>query len=152
MKFKVTDIRCKAEKDRIIDGYISYKHKISDEYLDISDAYVDGTYEYIKNRDVYAFYLHVEVELTCPCQISLEPVKVLVDFDTDLFYTYKVDDDDSFEIEGNDIILDEEIWGEIVLHLPVRIVKEGVEFIESEEETLEKENPFSSLGEDKEEE
>ena len=54
-------------------------------------------------------------------------------------------DDDSFPIIDNMIELDEVIWGEIILHMPLRVIKEGAEYEMEEEITIEKENPFAKL-------
>ena len=154
MKFKVIDLINNSLKDNTIDGIISYKDKEGEEYLSIEDTIVDGYYDYIRSQEMFAFHLHVYTNIVAPCANTLKPVKVLVDFDTDLFYTFRVVDDDSFPIVGNMVELDEEIWGEIVLHLPVRILSEDSEY-QDEEVKIENEkiNPFSKLSiEDKEEE
>ena len=153
MKFKVIDLINNALKNNNIDGVISYKDKENDEFLSIDDAMVDGYYEYIRSQEMFIFHLHVYTNIVSPCVRTLKPVKVLVDFDTDLFYTFKVVDDDSFPIVGNTIELDEEIWGEIVLHMPLRVLSEGAEYQDEENIDIEKRNPFSILSvEDKEEE
>ena len=154
MKYKVIDLINNILKDNSIEGVISYKNKEGEEYISIDDVEVDGYYDYIRSQEMFAFHLHVYTNIVAPCANTLKPVKVLVDFDTDLFYTFKVVDDDSFEIVGNTIELDEEIWGEIVLHLPVRILSEDSEYQDEEIEfEIEKINPFSKLSvEDKEEE
>ena len=145
MKFKVTELANRLNKDTDIDGVISYKNKIKDDIVDVSDANVSGYFDYIKSKDTYCFTLHVSVYVTSLCVVTLEPVKLLVDFETKLFYTFKVADDDSFPIIDNIIDLDEEIWGEIILHMPLRVIKEGAVFEEEDEIVLKKENPFSEL-------
>jgi len=148
MKYKVIDLINNALKNTDIDGVISYKDKEGDEYLSIDDVIVEGYYDYIRSQEMFAFHLHISTNIVAPCAITLKPVKVLVDFDTDLFYTFKVVDDDSFEIVGNTIELDEEIWGEIVLHMPLRIVSDGAIYQDEEEFEIEKRNPFSELDSD----
>ena len=145
MKFKVAELQNKLNKDTNIEGTISFKNKINDEIVDVSDATVKGYYDYTKSSETYTFNLHISVYVTSLCVITLEPVKLLVDFDTKLFYTFKVTDDDSFPIIDNIIDLDDEIWGEIILHMPLRVIKEGAEYVSEDEVVLEKENPFSEL-------
>ena len=154
MKFKVIELINNALKDNNIEGVISYKDKENDEYLSIDDAVVDGYYEYVRSEELFIFHLHVTTSIVSPCVRTLKPVKVLVDFDTDLFYTFKVVDDDSFPIVGNTIELDEEIWGEIILHMPLRVLSEDAEYQDEEINDIEKRNPFSILNniEDKGEE
>ena len=72
----------------------------------------------------------------------------MIDFNCDLFYTFKVADDDSFEIEKDIIDLDEQIWGEIILHLPPKVILEGEEFDESDNVEIEKDNPFKEFFEE----
>ena len=154
MKFKTADLVRRSLKDNHIEDYISFKNKINDEIVDVDDAKVSGYFDYDKNNEMFSFHLHISTTITSLCVITLEPTKVLVDFDTVLFYTFKVADDDSFPINGNIIELDEEIWGEIMLHMPVRVIKEGASWQDDEDEeiTIEKENPFHKLFENEEEE
>lgn len=147
MKYKVNELILKEHNDNTIDGVIDFSNKMDQiNYLDITETNVYGTYSYDKYSETFTFYLTVTTKLTVPCEISLERVEVLVDFDTDLYYTFKVADDDSFEIKNNEIILDDEIWGEILLHMPVRVIKDGISGEDSiDVETENPNNPFSSL-------
>lgn len=138
-------------KSNKIEGVISFKDKINDEILDVEDTKVKGTFDYIKGENKFIFRLHINTVVTAPCVITLNPTKILVDFDTDLIYTFRVTDDDSFLIEGNTISLDYAIWSEIILQMPVRVVSEGAEFHQSDTYIVERESPFSSLKEEKEE-
>ncbi len=150
MEYKVSELKNNLNKKLELNDTISYKHKIKDDIVDVSDISVCGTYNYIKSTDTFVFHLTINGELTALSAVSLKEVKILVDFDTDLFYTFKVTDDDSFPIYGDTINLDEEIWGEIILNLPSRIILDGEEFDESDNVALEKENPFSKLLEEEE--
>jgi len=145
MKYKIAELNNRLSKNNTFEEVISFKNKINEEIVDIDDCLVKGYFDYDKRSETYRFHMHISTNITALCVISLEPVKVLVDFDTDLFYTFKVADDDSFPIIGNIIELDEEIWGEIILQMPLRVVKEGITYDEEEEVKLEKENPFSQL-------
>ncbi|MCB9498328.1 MAG: DUF177 domain-containing protein [Bacillales bacterium] len=151
MKYSVNELKRKLTVDNKIEGTISFKDKISEEILDVADTKISGTFDYIKESDEFVFFLHVKTSIMAPCALTLKPVKVLVDFDTELIYTFKVTDDDSFLIEGNTIDLDEIIWSEIYLHLPVRVLSEGAVFHQEDTYEIKKENPFSSLYKDKEE-
>ena len=150
MEYKVSELKNNLNKKLELNETINYKHKIKDDIVDVSDISVCGTYNYIKSTDTFVFHLTINGELKALSAVSLKEVKVFIDFDTDLFYTFKVADDDSFPIIGDSINLDEEIWGEIILNLPSRITLDGEEFDESDNVALEKENPFSKLLEEEE--
>ena len=145
MKYNFYELERRIRISDRIDEVISFKDKIDGiEFLDIEDVKVTGRFQMI-NRDSVNFSLHITTTITSPCVITLDPVKVLVDFDTDLLYTFKVADDDSFPIIDNMIELDEVIFGEIVLHMPLRVIKEGATYEMEDEVTIEKENPFRKL-------
>lgn len=145
MKYNFYELERKSRISNYLEEKISFKNKIDGiEFLDIEDVNVSGKFTMI-NRDSVNFSLHISTVITSPCVITLDPVKVLVDFDTDLLYTFKVADDDSFPIIDNMIELDEVIWGEIILHMPLRVIKEGATYEIEDEVTIEKENPFAKL-------
>ena len=145
MKYKITDLRANVQKDNTIDEYINFDNRVKDDISAISPIHVYGSYSYNHKRELFKFSLTVEGEIEILSAISLKPVKLSIDFDTDLFYTFKVADDDSFQIYGDAIDLDDEIYGEIMLHLPSKVTLDGEEYDEADNEELEKENPFSIL-------
>ncbi len=145
MEYKVSELKNNLHKKLELNETISYKNKIKDDIVDVSDINVCGTYNYINSTETFVFHLTIKGELIALSAVSLKEVKLFIDFDTDLFYTFKVTDDDSFPIFGETINLDEEIWGEIILHLPSRIILDGEEYDDSDNVELEKENPFSKL-------
>ena len=152
MEIKVAELINRSNTNPKVEGEIDYKNKISDEILDVDLTKVSGPFEYLKEKEGFLFHLHVQTAVTGVCVITLKPTKILVDFDTDLFYTFKVTDDDSFEIINNTIYFDDIVWGEIILHMPIRIISEGAEFHQDDYYEVKKSSPFSSLGEKKEEE
>lgn len=147
MEFKVAELKNREKVKPVVEGLISYKNMISEDILDVEDCSVKGSYKYIKEKDGFLFHLTIKTVITAPCVLTLEPTKVLVDFDTDLFYTFKVVDDDSFLITDNIVKFDEVIWGEIILNMPVRVVSPGATFHQDDYYEIDKDNPFSSLSE-----
>ena len=145
MEYFIFDLKNKVNKDNSIDGVIDYSSKIDNEFLDISPCHVSGTFDYEESTDFWCFNLHISLEVTKACAYTLEPVKILVDFDTDLIYTFKVTDDDAFLIVGNKIKLDDEIWGEIFMNIPSVVIKEGATFDDSDNVYFNDDNPFSKL-------
>ena len=149
MKYKVSELKNNLHRNPQIEGIINYRHKIKDDIFDVDDINVKGKYSYDNSKELFKFSLNIFGSITILSAVSLKPVKLFIDFDTDLFYTFIVTDDDSFPINGDSIDLDEEIWGEIILHLPSRVIDAGEEFDESDNVELEKENPFSKLLEER---
>jgi len=145
MEYKVAELRNLLNSNPEVSGIISYKNKIKDDIVDVDDATVKGTLDYDNLTETFIFHLNIHTSVTGLCAVTLEPVKVLIDFNTDLFYTFKVTDDDSFEITNNIVKLDEEVWGEIVLHMPLRFLKEGAEYSEKDNVSFDKESPFAKL-------
>jgi len=147
MKYKVNDLL--NRQDHKISGDIDYSYKLNDEIVDITLCEVNGSYNYDKVTETFKFSLNILVDITALSCVSLEPVKLSIDFDTDLFYTFKVADDDSFPIINNIIELDEEIWGEIILNMPIRVLKDDETFDSKDNIEFEKESPFQALKEEK---
>ena len=145
MEYYIFDLKTNVDKDNYIEGEIDFSSKIKDDILDLSKCLVDGTFLYDSRRDGWIFNLHLQISVTKACAYTLEPVNFLVDFDTDLIYTFKVTDDDAFPIQGNKIVLDEEIWGEIFMNIPSRVIKEGAVFDDSENVYFDDDNPFANL-------
>ena len=141
MKYDVSELKKRRNYDTSIEGVIDYSNKKSDEFLDISECLVKGNFEMI-NEDMFVFNLHISVDFIMPCAITLKETKVPIDFDTNLVYTFKVVDDDSYEIMGNKIDLDEAIWGNILTMIPMRVVSEGAEYFENDMEEIDENNPF----------
>jgi uncharacterized metal-binding protein YceD (DUF177 family) len=100
--------------------------------------------------DEYLFDLDIECELKMMCSVTLEDVLVPLEFDTQVRFSYSIDDSsDDYPIVKDTINLDDAVLSEIVLNIPVKVVKEGFEDEFSEyEEVEEKINPsFQGLKE-----
>ena len=99
---------------------------------------------YEVSYDEYLFDLNVDLELVMVCSVSLLDVLVPLQFNTKVRFTNSIDDSsDDYLITKDTINLDEALLSEIVLELPLKVVKEGYEneFMEEEEETEEDIDP-----------
>jgi uncharacterized metal-binding protein YceD (DUF177 family) len=121
---------------------------VKDDIKDVKKCHISGVC-YEVSYDEYLFDLNIDLELVMVCSVSLLDVFVPLTFNTKVRYSYSIDDSsDDYLITKDTINLDEAVLSEIVLNIPLKVVKEGYEneFME-EEETLEEEiNPsFKAL-------
>ena len=146
MKFSTGMLKKNVYTNNTISGTIDFKEFISDEILDVEPCVVNGNYSILDNDTKYVFDIQIKTAIYMPCAISLEPVKVPMEFPLMLIFANTEFDDDVYLIEGQTIDLKEAIWGNIMIEKPMRVVKDGMTFDE-EIVTIDKEenNPFKDL-------
>ena len=107
----------------------------------VNKCHVNGVC-YEVSYDEYLFNLSIDIELVMVCSVSLLDVIVPLEIDTQIRYSYSIDDSsDDYLITKDTINLDEALLSEIVLNLPLKVVKEGYENEFMEEEEVEEINP-----------
>ena len=107
----------------------------------VNKCHVNGVC-YEVSYDEYLFNLSIDIELVMVCSVSLLDVIVPLEIDTQIRYSYSIDDSsDDYLITKDTINLDEALLSEIVLNLPLKVVKEGYENEFMEEEEIEEINP-----------
>ena len=84
--------------------------------------------------DEYVFSLDVKCELTMVCAISLEDVIYPLEFHTDEIFKTENNDGDDVNLVTNVIDLDQVILSNIIMRIPMKVVKEGATFKEEEKE------------------
>lgn len=95
--------------------------------------------------DEYVFSLDVKCELVMTCAISLEEVKYPLEFHTDEIFKTENNDGDDINLVTNVVDLDEVILSNIIMRIPMKVVKEGMTF-DSDDEKEEYINPaFADL-------
>jgi len=95
--------------------------------------------------DEYVFSLDVKCELVMTCAISLEDVKYPLEFHTDEIFKTENNDGDDINLVTNVVDLDEVILSNIIMRIPMKVVKEGMTF-DSDDEKEEYINPaFADL-------
>lgn len=90
----------------------------------IGIALVEGTISRVDD-DIFRCTYHLKVELVLSCSLTLEPVNYLMDFEQeDLIGYANADYDDVVEISGNTIDLKAIVWDNIIVNIPIRIVRD----------------------------
>ena len=90
----------------------------------IGIALVEGTISRVDD-DIFRCVYHLKVDLVLSCSLTLEPVNYSMDFEQEELIGYaNADYDDVVEISGNTIDLKEIIWDNIIVNIPIRIVRD----------------------------
>lgn len=90
----------------------------------IGIALVEGTISRV-DEDIFKCVYHLKVDLVLSCSLTLEPVDFSIDIEQiDLIGYANTDYDDVIEIENNTIDLKSIIWDNIVVNIPIRIVRD----------------------------
>ena len=90
----------------------------------IGIALVEGTISRVDD-DIFRCTYHLKVELVLSCSLTLEPVNYSKDFEQeDLIGYANADYDDVVEISGNTIDLKAIVWDNIIVNIPIRIVRD----------------------------
>lgn len=90
----------------------------------IGIALVEGTISRVDD-DIFRCTYHLKVELVLSCSLTLEPVNYSMDFEQeDLIGYANADYDDVVEISGNTIDLKAIVWDNIIVNIPIRIVRD----------------------------
>ena len=84
--------------------------------------------------DEYVFSLDIKCNLTMTCAISLEDVIYPLDFHTDEIFKTENNDGDDVNLVTNIVDLDEVVLSNIIMRIPMKVVKEGATFEEEEKE------------------
>ena len=90
----------------------------------IGIALVEGTISRV-DEDIFKCVYHLKDDLVVSCSLTLEPVDFSIDIEQiDLIGYANTDYDDVIEIENNTIDLKSIIWDNIVVNIPIRIVRD----------------------------
>lgn len=90
----------------------------------IGIALVEGTISRVDD-DIFRCTYHLKVELVLSCSLTLEPVNYLMDFEQEDLIGYANEKyDDVVEISGNTIDLNAIVWDNIIVNIPIRIVRD----------------------------
>ena len=84
--------------------------------------------------DEYVFSLDVKCELTMTCAISLEDVNYPLEFHTDEIFKTENNDGDDVNLVTNIVDLDDVILSNIIMRIPMKVVKEGATYKDEENE------------------
>lgn len=78
------------------------------------------------DMETFKFDYQIKVDLSIACALTLEPVSLCLDFNvSETYSTNLVDDEDEiFPIEGNTIDTKVVVWSNILLNIPIRVVRD----------------------------
>lgn len=107
----------------------------------ISIALVEGTISRVDD-DIFKCVYHLKVDLVLSCSLTLEPVDYTMDFEVEELIGYaNADYDDVVEISGNTVDMKAIIWDNIIVNIPIRIIRDDAyEILASRNISLEEEN------------
>jgi len=154
LKWTIHELIKKATNDNLIDESIDLRKYLKDDFDDFKDILetkVYGSYDYSRIDQVFTFNLNIKTTLVMICSVSLKQVEVKLDFDSQINFSVDYVDDDTHIIEGITIDLDSYIFSEILVEKPMRVVSPdaNVDFTAEKEKFTEEEiienNPFSKL-------
>jgi uncharacterized protein len=154
LKWTIHELKKKVYSENDIDQVIDLKAFITEDFndlVDISPTTVSGYFDYIKEEDVFAFYLRIKTTLTMLCSLTLKEVKVPLDFNVDLYFSETADEDDIHKIDSITIDLEPYIFSEIITEKPMKVISEDAydqyhEEIETlDEEEIVSNSPFAKL-------
>ena len=148
MKWAIPQLRKLAKPFSFEYDYDLMSELVStNDILEVKKCHIEGKC-FEASYDEYLFDLNIDAELIMECSVSLLPVLVPLNFNTQVRFSYSIDDSsDDYLITKDTINLDDAVLSEIVLNIPLKVVKEGYEneFMEEEPEE-EKINPsFQAL-------
>jgi len=90
----------------------------------IGPAHVSGSIHRI-TTEKYELNMHINVSLLVLCDVTLDEMEHLLDFDATEIVSFVPDSsDDVVELQSNTLDLSEFVWASILLEKPIRIVKE----------------------------
>ncbi len=90
--------------------------------------------------ETYQFDFNIDAVLSMACSLTLDPVDYHMNEDFSEVYSTK-DHEDWYKIEKNTIDLFEMVWSNVIMNLPIRVVRDDAyEILESRGITLEQDN------------
>lgn len=97
--------------------------------LDLSEITIDGKIQYSEYTNIIKILLNIQGAMDVPCSITLEPIKYPFSDNEEYFFAFeKVDSEEEINYLKGDILdITSYVWQLIVMNIPLRIVKPGVE-------------------------
>ena len=90
----------------------------------IGIALVEGTISRVDD-DIFRCVYHLKVDLVLSCSLTLEPVNYSMNFEQEDLIGYANENyDDVVEISGNTVDLNAIVWDNIIVNIPIRIVRD----------------------------
>jgi uncharacterized metal-binding protein YceD (DUF177 family) len=156
LKWTIHELMKKVHSNNEIDDTFDLRSYLTEDFNDVVDILptsVSGYFEYIKEEDVFAFYLHIKTTLKMLCSITLKEVLVPLDFHSDIYFSETNEDDDIHLLDSITIDLKPFIFSEIITEKPMKVISQNAcenyeeEIEELDEEEIVENSPFAELKE-----
>lgn len=132
MKWSLQQLNRYSNEDLVFSTEFDFNDRVStvSSLISLSTVNVNGTCRCV-GIDRYKFDLHIETLLQLEDSWTLEPVPFKIDMDVIEVFDRLDTDDDVRIIEKNTVDLTDVVWENILLSIPMRIVKEEVKEVNS---------------------
>ena len=154
MKWTIHELIKKAKNQNALEFSLDLNKYITEKQEDlvkINETKIKGYYDYFEDDELIVFVLNIKTELIMLCSLTLQEVKVDLNFDTEINFSTEYIDDDTHVIDGITIDLDQYIFSEILVEKPMKVYAEGAlkeykeDIFEASEEELISNSPFAKL-------
>lgn len=113
--------------------------EVREDVYDVNPVNVSGYITRI-DEETYQFDFNIDVVLSMACSLTLDPVDYHMNENFSEVYSTK-DNEDWYKIEKNTIDLLEMVWSNIIMNIPIRVVREDAyEILASRGIILEQDN------------
>jgi len=122
-----------------------------EDLVSISETKVSGFYVYDELNEIFDFELRIETILTMLCALTLEEVKVSLDFASQMSFSSDYIDDDIHVIDSFTLDIDQYIFSEILIEKPMKVYSKNAledyqeEIYEMNEKELLENSPFAKI-------
>ena len=127
MKFSVQQLQKINPSPLKVTEQIDYRDFLdgltSSDILDIALVDVDISISKL-DMNTFQFDYVIHADLGLACALTLERVPYVMDLNISETYSTEADSDDVYPIEGNTIDTKEIVWSQILMNIPIRVVRD----------------------------
>lgn len=127
MKFSVQQLQKINPSPLKVSEQIDYRDFLdgltSSDILDIALVDVDISISKL-DMNTFQFDYVIHADLGLACALTLERVPYVMDLNVSETYSTLPDSDDVYPIEGNTIDTKEIVWSQILMNIPIRVVRD----------------------------
>lgn len=127
MKFSVQQLQKINASPQKVHEQIDYRDFLdglsSSDIIDIALVDVDISISKL-DMNTFQFDYVIHADLGLACALTLERVPYVMDLNVSETYSTEADDDDTYPIEGNTIDTKEIVWSQILMNIPIRVVRD----------------------------
>ncbi len=154
MKWTIHELIKNAKSNNNLEFTLDLNRFITEDQEDlvsISETKVSGFYVYDELNEIFDFELRIETILTMLCALTLEEVKVSLDFASQMSFSSDYIDDDIHVIDSFTLDIDQYIFSEILIEKPMKVYSKNAledyqeEIYEMNEKELLENSPFAKI-------